>query len=336
MSSNIARFWPGIFADNIDAAVEKQGIVYFFKGSEYTAWDVAAGKAEPGGAKSIARFWPGIFADNIDAAVEKQGIVYFFKGSEYTAWDVAAGKAEPGGAKSIARFWPGIFADNIDAAVEKQGIVYFFKGSEYTAWDVAAGKAEPGGAKSIARFWPGIFADNIDAAVEKQGIVYFFKGSEYTAWDVAVGKAESSSTFPITGSRHDDVGGGHMQTAFTLDAGGTLNAATRWWTNVKLKGFTGSVNIVLTDSGKMPIWISPPRTHSVDGEWVGDDDRDEAWSETVPSSIISQVHGYAILQEHNPKWLSLVGKRVDQALAWLNSDEGKATIGTIATIAVML
>jgi hypothetical protein len=26
MSSNIARFWPGIFADNIDAAAEKQGI----------------------------------------------------------------------------------------------------------------------------------------------------------------------------------------------------------------------------------------------------------------------------------------------------------------------
>jgi hypothetical protein len=30
--------WPGIFTENIDAAIEKQGIIYFFKGSEYTEW----------------------------------------------------------------------------------------------------------------------------------------------------------------------------------------------------------------------------------------------------------------------------------------------------------
>jgi hypothetical protein len=142
--------------------------------------------------------------------------------------------------------------------------------------------------------------------------------------------------FPIKGSRHDDVAGGHMQTDFTLDAGGTLSAVTRTWTNVKLKGFTGSVTVVLTDGDKQPLWASPPRKYGVDGELVGDDDRHDNWNETVPSGIINQVRGYAILQQHDPKWLSLAGARAEQFLRWLNSDEGKATIATIATIAVML
>jgi hypothetical protein len=49
-----------------------------------------------------------------------------------------------------------------------------------------------------------------------------------------------------------------------------------------------------------------------------------------------QVRGYAILQQHDPKWLSLVGQRGDQFLRWLNSGEGKTTISTIVTIATML
>ena len=147
----------------------------------------------------------------------------------------------------------------------------------------------------------------------------------------------SPINFPIKGSRYDDIeGGGHMQTDFTLDAGGKLNGVTRWWTNRKLNGFTGSITVVLTDGNKKPLWAMDTKTHGVDGEWIGDDDRHENWDTTVPSGIIGQVRGYAILHQHNPKWLSLVGKRGEQFLKWLNSDEGKATITTIATIAVML
>ncbi len=142
--------------------------------------------------------------------------------------------------------------------------------------------------------------------------------------------------FPIKGSWHDDVAGGHMQTDFTLDADGKLNGVTRWWTNQKLKGFTGSITVVLTDGNKRPLWATAPKTHAVDGEWIGDDDRHENWDTTVPSGIIGQVRGYAILHQHNPKWLSLVADKGEQFLRWLNSDEGKATIATIATIAVML
>ena len=152
----------------------------------------------------------------------------------------------------------------------------------------------------------------------------------------SVNRSATPPVFPIKGARHDDVAGGHMQTDFSLDAGGTLDAITRTWTNVKLKGFTGSVIVVLTDIDKRPLWASSPRNYGVDGELVGDDDRHDNWSETVPSGIINQIYGYAILQQHDPKWLSLVGDRGEQFLHWLNSDEGKATIATVATIAVML
>lgn len=144
--------------------------------------------------------------------------------------------------------------------------------------------------------------------------------------------ASTKPAFPIKGSRHDDVANGHMQTDFTLDAGGNLNAVTRWWTNVKLKGFTGSVTVVLTDSNRRALWASNPQTHGVDGEWVGDDDRHENWSASVPSNIINEVRGYAILQQHEPKWRF---DKAEQFLSWLGSDEGKQTISTIVVIVAM-
>jgi hypothetical protein len=37
---------------------------------------------------------------------------------------------------------------------------------------------------------------------------------------------------------------------------------------------------------KRPLWATAPKTHGVDGEWIGDDDRHENWSETVPSALL--------------------------------------------------
>jgi hypothetical protein len=72
----------------------------------------------------------------------------------------------------------------------------------------------------------------------------------------------------------------------------------------------------------------------VDGCLVGRCDRNENWSESVPQSVINRVRGYAILQQHEPSWR--IFDRANQFLDWLNSDDGKATVGTIATIAAML
>jgi hypothetical protein len=63
--------WPGFpasFAAGINAAVVwNNGKAYFFKGSEYIRYDIAADKVDAGYPQPIAGNWPGLWADNIDA-----------------------------------------------------------------------------------------------------------------------------------------------------------------------------------------------------------------------------------------------------------------------------
>lgn len=146
----------------------------------------------------------------------------------------------------------------------------------------------------------------------------------------------SSVAFPITGERDDAVANGRMRTSFTLNSSGQLTAVTNTRTKVKLAGFTGGSSIILLNVNRQPIWASSVHRYGVDGCLIGICNRNENWSESVPPNILSQVRGYAILQQHNPKWLSLVGQRGEQFLRWLNSDEGKATVSTVVTIAAML
>lgn len=143
-------------------------------------------------------------------------------------------------------------------------------------------------------------------------------------------------SFPITGERDNSVANGSMRTSFTLNANGQLVAVTNTRTKVKMAGFTGGVSIILLNANRQPIWASSVHKYGVDGCWIGTCNRNDNWSDSVPPSILQQVRGYAILQEHTPKWLSLVGQRGEQFLRWLNSDEGKATVTTIVSIAAML
>ncbi|MBD3558692.1 AbfB domain-containing protein, partial [Planktothrix sp. FACHB-1355] len=141
-------------------------------------------------------------------------------------------------------------------------------------------------------------------------------------------------SFPITGNKEDRVANGRMRTSFSLNADGTLTAVTNTRTGVQLAGFTGAVSVILVDENKQPIWVSGVHSYGVDGCTIGRCNRNDNWSENVPSEIMSQVRGYAILQQHDPKWR--VFDRGTQFLSWLRSDEGKATVATIATIISML
>jgi hypothetical protein len=142
--------------------------------------------------------------------------------------------------------------------------------------------------------------------------------------------------FPITGNRDDAVANGRMGTSFTLTNNGRLTAVTNTRTKVKLKGFTGAVAIVLVDGNKRPIWASDTQSYGVDGCTIGRCNRNENWSATVPADIMKRVKGYSIIHQHNSTWLKRVGARGDQFLRWLGSDEGKATVGTVVAVAVML
>jgi Hemopexin/Astacin (Peptidase family M12A) len=68
---NISSSWPGFpadFAAGVNAAVVwNNGKAYFFKGSQYIRYDIAADKTDAGYPKPIAGNWAGFWADNIDA-----------------------------------------------------------------------------------------------------------------------------------------------------------------------------------------------------------------------------------------------------------------------------
>ncbi len=140
--------------------------------------------------------------------------------------------------------------------------------------------------------------------------------------------------FPITGDRDDAVASGRMRTSFSLSSNGQLTAVTNTRTKVKLKGFTGSTSIILVDSGKRPIWASGVRSYGVDGCLIKRCNRNDNWSENVPPAIMSQVRGYAILQQHEPRWR--VFDKGQQFITWLGSNEGKATIAAIGAIVAMI
>jgi Hemopexin/Astacin (Peptidase family M12A) len=69
--ASIQSGWPGFpasFAAGINAAVVwNNGKAYFFKGSEYIRYDIAADKVDAGYPMPIAATWPGLWPDGIDA-----------------------------------------------------------------------------------------------------------------------------------------------------------------------------------------------------------------------------------------------------------------------------
>jgi hypothetical protein len=93
---------------------------------------------------------------------------------------------------------------------------------------------------------------------------------------------------------------GYMETSFDLDSNGNLNARTKTWTDVKLKGFTGGVLIAFTDASGSAIWSTEQQRYGVDGTFIGNSNRTENWQAKVPPGTLSRISGYAILQEHTP------------------------------------
>jgi hypothetical protein len=187
--------------------------IYFFKGNQYSRYDVPNDETDSGYPKSISGHWPYLFT-NIDAAVYlRDGIVngrkiYFFKGNQYARYDVDSDEVENGYPKSITGHWPGLFTD-IDAAVYlENGFVagkkiYFFKGDQYIRWDASNDRIDAGYPASISANWPGLFSD-IDAAfyIENGFVngkkIYFFKGDQYIRWDVDQDRLDDGYPASIT------------------------------------------------------------------------------------------------------------------------------------------
>jgi hypothetical protein len=194
-------------AKTIDAVVEwDNGKAYFFKGSQYSRYDMKADRVDPGYPKPInSETWPGLpWANGIDTAVNwGNGKAYFFKGGQYIRYDIRTDRVDPGYPKPInSQTWPGLpWTDGIDAAVNwYNGKAYLFKGTQYVRIDIQADRVDPGYPKEIyGPNWPGVpWADGIDAAVNwKNGKAYLFKGNQYLRIDIQADRVDPGYPKPI-------------------------------------------------------------------------------------------------------------------------------------------
>lgn len=134
----IAGNWPGFseagFDTGVDAAVNwGNGKAFFFRGSQYVRYDIAADHVDPGYPLPIAGNWPGFseagFGGGVDAAVNwGNGKAFFFRGGQYVRYDMAADSIDPGYPLPIAGNWPGFseagFAGGVKAGVDALDLVH--------------------------------------------------------------------------------------------------------------------------------------------------------------------------------------------------------------------
>ena len=179
-------------------------VVYFFKGADYSRYDLKTDRVEAGWPKKIRDEWEGLFPRDIDAAISDGGTrIYFFKGEQYSRYDLAEDRVQPGWPKKIRDEWAGLFPTKVDAAFDfPKDKVYFFKGADYSRYDLKQDKVEDGWPKKIKDEWQDLFPTAIDAAAHfAKGKVFFFKGELYSRYDMKQDKVEAGWPKRIDGKR---------------------------------------------------------------------------------------------------------------------------------------
>jgi hemopexin/astacin (peptidase family M12A) len=151
--------WPASWTDGIDAGLDwGNGKAFFFRGSQYVRYDIAADKVDAGYPAPIAGNWGNWPASwtSVDASVMwNNGKAYFFRGSEYLRYDVAADRVDPGYPAPISGNWPGLFTSGIDyALVHPNGWAYFFRGKQYQRYDMTLDKVNQ--TLPIVGWWAGV------------------------------------------------------------------------------------------------------------------------------------------------------------------------------------
>ncbi|TXR58946.1 hypothetical protein DN395_26000 [Bacillus sp. AR18-7] len=124
----IADYWPGLWSDGIDAAVNwGNGKIYFFRGSEYLRYDISLERVDPGYPISINSAWSGIWPDKIDAVLYQGGEkAYFFKDNEYRRFDLATNNVDQSGqvsALTLDPVPPGMWTPSRDLTLNQANLV---------------------------------------------------------------------------------------------------------------------------------------------------------------------------------------------------------------------
>lgn len=108
-----------------------------------------------------------------------------------------------------------------------------------------------------------------------------------------------------------------MQTDFTISQDGRIDGVTRTRSTKKFSGFTGGVEVVLTDNNGNILYVTQLQKYGVDGTWIATSDRTERWNEIIPQNVLMKIAKYLIIHKHTPKfnWLSSFKNLVEAAQA---------------------
>jgi hypothetical protein len=119
---------------------------------------------------------------------------------------------------------------------------------------------------------------------------------------------------PKTAERSDNISGtgGSMHTKVEIADSGQITGTTRTWTRVNLRGFTGSVCVVVFTPDRNG-WVSKVYSYGVDGDWIGRSDRTEVWQENMPVEIASRADRVAIVHNWDPRVDSVLKSILDGA-----------------------
>jgi hypothetical protein len=86
------------------------------------------------------------------------------------------------------------------------------------------------------------------------------------------------------------LGAGHfMHTWGTLSDSGQIAASTQTRTVTWFGGYHGGVHLIAADENDAPVWMSQQHRFGVDGTWIGQSDRTDAWWEDMPQPDVARV-----------------------------------------------
>jgi hypothetical protein len=216
------------------AVVWPNGKVYFFRGTFYSRFDIAAGRVDAGYPLKIEGNWPGLtFLNQLGGAVVWPRLAedgrlkaYFCHTAdiaEYVRYDILSDKQDNHYPKPIKGNWSGVpFGGGIgiDSVIAwPDGRIYIFGGDSYIRYNISD-QVDIGYPKLISGNWPGLNFDRVDASIvwpKPQPIslagfgevgpfphqkAYLFRGDEYVQYDIPRDRVDPGYPRPIAEDWH--------------------------------------------------------------------------------------------------------------------------------------
>jgi hypothetical protein len=106
-----------------------------------------------------------------------------------------------------------------------------------------------------------------------------------------------------------------MTTDVTVSNSGRIDGKTKTKSSEAMRGFTGGVEVLLTDRAGNILYQTALRKYGVNGTAMGgQSERTENWSETVPGDALNKVSAVVIHHSYEPK------VRLAAGLGWIKDN----------------